>query len=314
VRRPGRFLSLLCLAALGCAGPAATGLNLRHKAVSLNDAGYQYYRQSKWSLAQEKFAQALTLNRLIDDRAGIAANLNNLGAISQELGAQDRAQTYFKEALALYRGLKDAAGICESLNNLGTVYLAQGHLPEAEAAYREAESWARLLPPGPLLALSLTHLGDLARVRGDYGSALTLYQQALRLDEDGKDPRGQAVRGERLGRTYLALKDYPRAGGYLREALEQFRQLQDTNGIVDSLESLTQLALALGNRQEARIYGERLLKIYQARNQDREARELEALLAETSPPQSPASVKGVGGGGQGSHTPAPSPKPPPPSP
>lgn len=306
MRRPGRFLWLLCLAALGCATPAATGVDLRLKAVSLNDAGYQYYRQSKWSLAQEKFAQALTLNRLIDDRAGIAANLNNLGVISQELGAQDRAQTYFKEALALHRLLGDPAGLCESLNNLGTVYLAQGHLPEAEAAYREAESWARLLPPGPLLALSLTHLGDLARVRGDYGSALTLYQQALRLDEDGKDSRGRAVRGERLGRTYLGLKDYPRAGAYLREALEQFRHLQDTNGIVDALESLTQLALASGDRQEARIYGERLLKIYQARDQEKEARELEALLAGTGPPKSPAPVKGGGGRGQGSQTPAPS--------
>jgi hypothetical protein len=47
---------------------------------------------------------------------------------------------------------------------------------------------------------------------------------------------------------------------------------------VDALESLTRLALARGDRQEALIYGERLLKIYQARGQDKEAKKLEAML------------------------------------
>jgi len=36
--------------------------------------------------------------------------------------------------------------------------------------------------------------------------------------------------------------------------------------------------LAQGDREEARTYGERLLKIYQARGQDQEAKKLEALL------------------------------------
>ena len=39
-------------------------------------------------MAESKFSQALKINRLIDRRAGIAANLNNLGVIAQE---QDNA-------------------------------------------------------------------------------------------------------------------------------------------------------------------------------------------------------------------------------
>ena len=37
---------------LGCGGPAKTGVDLKKEAVAFNDAGYQYYRQSRFDLAQ----------------------------------------------------------------------------------------------------------------------------------------------------------------------------------------------------------------------------------------------------------------------
>ena len=88
-----RWLWVFCLVGLGCAAPARLA-DLESKAVALNDSGYQYYRESRWNLAQEKFTQALALNRLIDRRDGIAANLNNLGVISQEQGNLTQALDY----------------------------------------------------------------------------------------------------------------------------------------------------------------------------------------------------------------------------
>ena len=73
-----------------------------------------------------------------------------------------------------------------------------------------------MLPPGSLLALSLqTHLGDVALVRQDYDLALGYYHQALRVDETRKDVRGRTRGWERLGRTFVDLKDYARAASYL---------------------------------------------------------------------------------------------------
>ena len=71
---------------LGCGGPAKTGVDLKSEAIAFNDAGYQYYRQSRFDLAQGKFEKALDYNRLIDRREGIASNLNNLGVIAQAQG------------------------------------------------------------------------------------------------------------------------------------------------------------------------------------------------------------------------------------
>jgi tetratricopeptide (TPR) repeat protein len=277
VRDRWYWLLVLVIAA-SCGGPVKTAVDLKQQAISLNDAGYQYYRESRWNLARHKFEQALTYNRLIDRREGIASNLNNLGVIAQEQGDLKQAVDYFQEALAVNREQGSPGGISETLNNLGLAYQSQGRLREAEAAYLEALDNARQLPPGPLLALSLTHLGDVARAHKDYMLALNYYHQALMADEGVKDPRGRAGREERLGRTFLDLKDYDRAAMYLKQALEDFRRLQDTDGIAAALKDLTLVALARGDHQEARLNAALLLGIYQARGQKQAAQELEVLL------------------------------------
>jgi tetratricopeptide (TPR) repeat protein len=267
---------------LGCGGPVKTGVDLKKEAIAFNDAGYEYYRQSRFELAQGKFEKALDYNRLIDRRSGIAANLNNLGVIALAQGNPDEAQRRFQEALAVNREQGAPAALCETLNNLGLAYQGQGRLREANAAYLEALEQARPLPPGPLVALTLTHLGDVARLHKDYTLALDYYHQALMADTAAKDPRGQARRQERLGRTFCDLKDYDRAAVYLKEALIEFRRLQDTEGIAAALKGLTILALARGDRAEAELNGNLLLGLYQTRGQEQEARELEALLGKSS--------------------------------
>ena len=267
---------------LGCGAPAKTGVDLQRQAVAFNEAGYQYYRESRFNLAQGKFEKALEYNRLIDRRSGIASNLNNLGVIARAQGDQEQAVSRFQEALAVNRELHDPAAICETLNNLGQAYQGQGRLREANAAYLEALDQARQLPPGPLLALTLTHLGDVARAHKDSMLALNYYQQAIMADTAAKDRRGQALRQERLGRTFLDLKDFDRAEVYLKEALGEFRRLQDTDGIVAVLKDLTLLALARGDRREAEFNGQLLLGIYQTRGQEQEVRDLKALLDKSS--------------------------------
>jgi tetratricopeptide (TPR) repeat protein len=262
------------LLGLGCAS-APTGEDLKSQALSLNDEGYQYYRQSRFNLAQEKFSQALKINRFIDRRVGIASNLNNLGVVALEQEDPQQAVVHFREALEVNRELGGPAGLAETLNNLGLAYLTLGRVKEARQVYQEALDQAQQLPPGPLLALSLTHLGDVALACHDYDLALNYYHRAYLAN---RSPRDQAAHRERLGRLFLEMQDYGRADAYLQEALQAFRRLQDTNGIADTLKDLTRLALAQGDRAAAALNGKLLLEIYQARGQEQEAKKLEDLL------------------------------------
>ena len=274
-----RWLWLLVLVmTVGCGGPAKSTVNLERQAISSNEAGYNYYRASRFNQARDQFEQALNYNRLIDRRSGIASNLNNLGVIAQQQGDLKQAVNYFQQALAVNRELDSPTALSETLNNLGLAYQSQGYLHKAKDAYAEALEYARQLPPGPLVALSLTHLGDVARASKEYMLAINYYHQALMADEGTKDRRGRAMREERLGRTFYDLQDYDRATMYLNESLKQFRRLQDTDGIVAALKDLKLVALARGDHEAARLSASLLLGIYQARGQEQAARELKALL------------------------------------
>ncbi len=201
-------LGLLCCLALGCGGPSKL-VDMREDAVKQNEDGYKYYRESKWGQAQAKFNEALKLNRLIDHPEGIAANLNNLGAIALEQGKLADAEKYYRDALRMAEEAGNGRGLGEALNNLGVVYTKLGRWNEADTQFQQALGYARSLPPhSSLLPLTLTHLGDVARHHKDYQQALNLYRQALDLDTAARNQEGQAVRWGRLGRTYMDMGDY----------------------------------------------------------------------------------------------------------
>jgi tetratricopeptide (TPR) repeat protein len=202
--------------------------------------------------------------------------------VAQEQGKLADAEKFYREALIIQEGLGSAAGMCEALNNLGTVSATQGRWGEAANLYQQALGYARSLPPGALLALTLMHQGDVARRQRNFPQALDFYQQALALDTAKRNREGQAVRWTRLGRVYLDMSDYSSARRYLLMGLEESRRLERTGAIIDALDGLVNLGVAQGDRFEAQLYGERLLKIYQIRGQTRDAERLAALLKKSA--------------------------------
>ncbi|MDD3579596.1 MAG: tetratricopeptide repeat protein [Desulfobacca sp.] len=274
-----RGLIVLLVLLQGCAGPAPRpGVGLRQDALNANDRGYHYYARGNLELAREKFAQALRLNRLIDHVPGIAANLNNLGAIYQEQGQYSQAEDCYQEALKLNRQQDDTAGIIETLNNLGTVWQTQGKLRQARAAYTEAQTQAQQPGLEPLLALTLTHCGDLARQEQRDDEALKLYQQALQLNIAHQAAQGRAVSLERLGRIHLDLGNFVQSEQDLKTALQEFRRLESVGGVIDALDGLTRLYLAMGNQCAAQDYGARLAQLYQALGKTDKYQALSTLL------------------------------------
>ena len=90
--------------------------------MSFNDAGYQYYRQSRFNVAQGKFdrgPEATTAS----STAGWASppTSTTWGSSPRTRDDPKQAVVYFQEALEINRELHDPSGLSETLNNLGLV-------------------------------------------------------------------------------------------------------------------------------------------------------------------------------------------------
>ena len=119
---------------------------------ALNVHGLCCMAQSKFDLAGPSYRAALELLQvqLGPKHTDIAACLNNLGALSGELGDWIRAEAYYKLSLAMNRELlgDDNLKVARGMHNLGFAYMGRGDYLSAVAHLENA------------LELRVRHLGD----------------------------------------------------------------------------------------------------------------------------------------------------------
>jgi tetratricopeptide (TPR) repeat protein len=88
--------------------------------------------------AMQLLHQALASYRVMGDRRGESAVLDNLGVLHRRLRQYSTALTYYQQALAIYSTLADYRHIGSTLANLGEVYNRLNQPTRALASYQQA--------------------------------------------------------------------------------------------------------------------------------------------------------------------------------
>ncbi len=186
-------------------------------------------------LAESRVDSAVTYldrARLLASGVGdIRVEANAVGAlagVSEDRGDLAAAQAGYVRALALRERIGDTRGAAADHNNLGLLAQTGGDLDEA---HRQFEA-----------ALALNRLAGLASVDGDFALAVRLYRDALatwRAREQWADAAA-ALHG--LGQVELRRGDYPAARASLGEALAIYDR---TGPLADALAVRRDLAGAL---------------------------------------------------------------------
>ena len=76
--------------------------------------------------ARERLQRSLEIRRELGERAGIASDLQQLGALDQVRGDCDSARERYQRSLEIRQQLGDRAGVAESLARLGLVAGSRG--------------------------------------------------------------------------------------------------------------------------------------------------------------------------------------------
>ncbi len=189
------LLILWIVSVFACAGTQAK----RNKQAQVTrNLGEAYMQQGNITEALREFLKAEKLNpndHLLH---------NDLGLAYMAKERLEKAEYHFKKAIDLRNEYASAK------NNLGTVYLAKKDWDAAIAQFQTVAGDVLYATPH----YPLTNMGFAYYHKKDYASAEKYYQDALDLQPEF----GLALRG--LGKTYIALNNFPAAVSMLEKAVK----------------------------------------------------------------------------------------------
>ncbi len=235
--------------------------SLTARANALNVSGLLAFQQSDFQCAVTRLDTAVTIQRSLGDKQGMALALNTLGRVARQQGDVVRARTLHEEALALWREVGDTWGIARGSLSLGVAAQDQGAYGQALALLSESLALFRQLGDKWLTAFALDFLAATAMFQGDYARALALQDECLALRRELREKRGIAASLNDLGLIAYYQGDYERAAALYNEALPLCQELGEQWLIAVILDNLGCVARAQGDTDRATTLGSQALTL-----------------------------------------------------
>ena len=182
-----------------------------------------------------------------------AKALRVLASLAVEQGDFERGGTSAEEALTLYRGLGDQKGVADSLCELGWASLYQGDYEQAEALYEEGLAAARQSNDAWSIGFALNALSALISDRGDYERAEALWEESLALGRKVGDRQRVRAVLINMGHVTAARGDFERGGALLEEGLAMSRESKDLYTNTTALLGLGIVETRRGDHERAKM-------------------------------------------------------------
>ncbi len=225
-------------------------------------AGWLALEQGDIPLATQLGEGALEIARTYEDANGIGSSLRLLSLVDSRLDDNERAMRRMEESLTWHRQASDADNIAGALNNLAILALDTGDY-EKVIVYC-AESRDAFLRLGNLYGAShsIDTMGVALYCLRRFEESMRCAREALAIDRQLDDTRGNAVSLDHVGKCARALGDLPAAWEAHAESLKLRRDVGDPRGYIVWLEAMAlwmvhagcpeEAAMALGSIEVAR--------------------------------------------------------------
>jgi tetratricopeptide (TPR) repeat protein len=228
-------LLLTALLAGGCGRRPTPYEQQLSRAVEAGVRGQELFSEGQTRRAERSFSRSLELHAGLDDPAGMAKQLNNLGAAAAAREDLDRAAAYFRQALFFNEQQGDSAAAALNLANLAALADKTGDRRQAAQYLQEALTKARLSRSPQVLGQVLCQAAGAALSENDLSTAAALLAEAAPASSH------PGVRGPwnyQQGRLQLARGDLPLARNYFHQALAADRAILNRLGLGADLQGL----------------------------------------------------------------------------
>jgi predicted ATPase/class 3 adenylate cyclase/uncharacterized protein HemY len=231
------------------------------RAKALRAAGNLALEQNEHEHAAMWHEESLALYRQLGDRAGVAAELNNLGLLAMHLQDYARAQPLLEQSLSAQREAGDRAGMATALLNLGHIYENQGDYNAARPLLEASLAIRKEMGDRAASTDQLNDLGDMARIQGRYSEARALFMESLAILREAGDMHGVGASLVYLGMVASDQGDYAEAQSFLQEAVELTRSRKDRTRLGWAAFNLGEVMRCQGDYDAARSLQEESIGI-----------------------------------------------------
>jgi tetratricopeptide (TPR) repeat protein len=181
-------------------------------AAALNNLGAINSRSGDYAEGLQASQRALAIFQRLGNQEAIGSVLNYIGVNYQNQGNYDKAIEYCLQGLEIRRKIQDHPGIAFSLINMGNMYLAADELKSALEYYQQSLAYSQ--EKGlPSLDYALLRLGETYRRLGQYEKALLYLQRIVRTNSN------HILALNSVGEVYFARKEYDLSLKHLLKSL-----------------------------------------------------------------------------------------------
>jgi len=217
------------------------------------------HHQGDFESARTQFERSLALAESARLEQLEVESMLNLSATLHELGDLATSLTYILRVLPFCRAMGNRWLEFSALRYLAYARKSLGDFASAKADFEQTLQFSRVIGYRFWECVDRCNLALVHHHLGDAPTALELSEQALRIGQEVGSPRYQGYAWMSRGHALLSLNRLPEA----REAFQQARAIRVETRMrhleMEAVAGLAAVALAAGERQQARGYAEELL-------------------------------------------------------
>ncbi|WP_084684592.1 tetratricopeptide repeat-containing sensor histidine kinase [Maribacter forsetii] len=196
--------------------------------VSLNSIGNIYQILEQYELAIEKYEKAMTLEKELDDKLGLAINHLNLGECYESQGDLEPGLKNFRKSLVYYEIINSSRGKIKCNYNIAHIYVHQGKVKEAIHILRSNLLKAISLNDQKIITTIYINLGWALIRLEDYDAAETNLESGLALAEKYEFNIEIADANKFLSELWIKKDDYEKGMKYFKESKKYEERITNT--------------------------------------------------------------------------------------
>lgn len=240
----------------------------------LANLGAIYFRLGQYQKSLELYQQNLAIQKIKNNRIGIAEITNNIGVVYLNLGKYSQALDSYEKSLKNVQDIcYQEKGVCylgleaAILNNLSSVYFNLGQYQKALELSEKSSGIYNKLNSGDVKDASTKDIRLLYSALGNNPKALEQIPKRANVgDAFGRDSfqfQGQALNLNNIGQIYQILGKNDQALNIYQQALKIYQDNNYQSGIAATLNNIGRVYQNQGKYDQAIKFNQEALKNYQ---------------------------------------------------